>query len=115
MAAGELGLVNESSCIMSAILDSMLNAKFPRTREYASKIACPTSFRISNHNHTHYFSETVNFLIKGLNWSSPCQIGFLYNQEMFEEDLDICSLASAEGILFCPAATPSFQTLTMDP
>jgi hypothetical protein len=55
VAAGELVLVNESSCIMSAILDSMLNAKFPRTREYASKIACPTSCRISNHNHTHYF------------------------------------------------------------
>lgn len=30
---GELGLLKESSCSISPILDSMLNAKFPRTLE----------------------------------------------------------------------------------
>lgn len=35
---GELGSLEISSCIMSRILESMLNARFARTREYASRI-----------------------------------------------------------------------------
>lgn len=42
--AGEVGLLNVSSCKMSPILDSIVKAKFPRTREYASRIEFPTSY-----------------------------------------------------------------------
>lgn len=45
-AGDELGLHIASSCKTSPILDSMLYAKFPSTREYASKIKCPTSYEI---------------------------------------------------------------------
>lgn len=41
--AGELGLLRESSCSMSCILDRMLKATFLRAREYASSIEWPTS------------------------------------------------------------------------
>ena len=42
---GVLGLLKASSCNISAILDSMLKAKLPRTLEYASKIECPISYK----------------------------------------------------------------------
>lgn len=45
--AGEFGLLHiTSSCRTSAILESIMYAKFPSTREYASRIKCPTSYEI---------------------------------------------------------------------
>lgn len=43
-AAGELGLLKMSSWRISPILVRMQNAKFKRTREYASRIERPTSY-----------------------------------------------------------------------
>lgn len=67
-AAGELGLLKMSSCRISPILVRMLNAKFNRTREYASRIEHPISYNDKRRTKTikEHIKQTWN---KMTHWS----------------------------------------------